>query len=45
MGISTVTAMLGLSIPSFASGLGAGIASAGVVTIALCKCYRELKIQ
>ncbi len=37
MGISTATAMLGLSIPSFASGLDAGIAAAGVVAIAVGK--------
>lgn len=37
MGISTASAMLGLSIPSFASGLGAGIAAAGVVAIAAGK--------
>jgi hypothetical protein len=37
MGISTATAMLGLSIPSFASGLGAGVAAASVVTVAAGK--------
>jgi hypothetical protein len=37
MKISTTTALLGLSIPAFASGLGAVIATAGVVTIAAGK--------
>lgn len=37
MGISTATAMLGLSIPSFASGLAPGVAAAGVVAVATGK--------
>ncbi|HEY4325370.1 MAG TPA: DUF6236 family protein [Mucilaginibacter sp.] len=37
MGISTTTALLGLSIPSFASGLGAAIATAGLISVAAGK--------
>jgi hypothetical protein len=41
MGISTTTALLGLSVPAFASGLGVTIAAGGIIAVASGKLLSE----